>query len=273
MALSKDFSQKYGPWALVTGASSGIGEQFARLLAAEGLNLILVARRADRLNAIAEELSNQHGVEAESAPLDLTTPDFIVLLLSVCEGKDIGLVISNAGFGLKGLHHEIPLDKLSNMLDLNCHATLKVTHTFMPRLIDRGRGGILVTSSMEGFVGVPWSAAYSASKAFVLSLGEALSCELQQHNIDILVLAAGSTDTDTHVIQGIAKEYLPWLKSPQEVARLGLEQLGRGPVYVPGFLNRQSIRIIAKLPRKWAVAAMGSGVRKVVLKSRKSIDA
>ena len=268
MSLSKDFRRKYGPWVLVTGASSGIGEQFARLIAAEGLNVILVARRDDRLQIIVEELRSQHGVEAESIPLDLSTPDFLDSLLRACEGKDVGLVISNAGFGLKGLHHEMPLDKLSEMLDVNCRAALVITHSFTPKLIERGRGGIILTGSMEGFFGVPWSAAYSSTKAFVLSLGEALWSELQRHDVDVLVLAPGSTDTETHITQGIAKKDLPGLKSPQEVAKLGLEQLGRRPVYVSGFLNRQLTRVFSKLPRRWAVALMGAGVRKVILRNR-----
>ncbi len=269
MSLSKDFKQKYGPWVLVTGASSGIGEQFAHLVAAEGLNVVLVARRVDRLQTIVEELRNQYGVKAEYIPLDLSAPDFLDSLLSACEGKDIGLLISNAGFGLKGLHHEIPLEKLSQMLDVNCRATLLITHSFIPKLIERGRGGILLTGSMESFFGVPWSAAYSATKAFVLSLGEALGNELRRNNIDVLVLAPGSTDTDTHIAQGIARKDLPGLKSPQEVAKLGLEQMGRRSVYVSGFLNRQAIRILTKLPRKWAVTSMGAGVRKTIMKNRK----
>ena len=127
---------------------------------------------------------------------------------------------------------------------------------------------MILTGSMESFFGVPWSAAYSATKAFVLSLGEALWSELKRHNIDVLVLAPGSTDTDTHVAQGIDKKNLPRLKSPNEVARLGLEQLGQKPVYVTGFSNRLFIRVFSFLPRRWAVAAMGSGVRKVLLKGR-----
>lgn len=268
MALSKNFHQKYGPWVLVTGASSGIGEQFARIVATEGLNVILVARRVDRLKTIADELCNQHGVKAEYLPLDLSNPNFIESLLKICEGKDIGLVISNAGIGAKGLHHEIDFHRLSKMLDVNCRATMMITHAFIPRLIERGHGGIILTGSMESFFGVPWSAAYSASKAFVLSLGEALWNELRRNNIDVLVLAPGSTDTEIHSGQGVANEDLPLLKSPQEVARLGLEQLGKRPVYVSGFLNRQLIRVFSKLPRKWAVASMGSGVRKVVLRNR-----
>ena len=269
MPLSKDFRQTYGPWALVTGASSGIGEQFARLLASEGFNLIMVARRADRLESISTELHNAYKVEVETVPLDLSKPDFIDHLLKRCEGKDIGLVISNAGFGLKGLFYEIPLEKLCNMLDVNCRANLKITHSFIPRLIQRERGGIILTSSMEGFCGVPWSAAYSASKAFVLSLGEALWDELRRHNIDVLVLAPGPIDTDIHIAQGIDKKDLSGLKSPQEVARIGLEQLGKRPVYVTGFFYRQLICILSKLPRKWAVRSMGMGVRRVVLKGKK----
>ncbi len=273
MALRKDFAQRYGPWAAVTGASSGIGEQFARLVAAEGLNVILVARRVDRLEALAAELRQEHGIEVESAAIDLSKPDFLELLLEACDDKDIGLVISNAGFGLKGLHHEMPLERLSAMLDVNCRAPLLLTNAFAPRLIERKRGGILLTGSMEGFFGVPWSAGYSATKAFVLSLGEAMWSELRRHNIDVLVLAPGATDTETHAGQGIAREDLVGLKSPQEVARLGLEHLGRRPVYVSGLLNRLYIGVCGILPRKWAVVSMGAGVRKVVLKNRKRTDA
>jgi hypothetical protein len=269
MSLRKDFSQKYGPWSIVTGASSGIGEQFAHLLAAEGLNVILVARRGDRLEALAEGLVERHGIEAEVIALDLSKPAFLEELLDACEGKDIGLVISNAGFGLKGLNHETDLDKLSMMLDVNCRAPLLITRALTPKLIERGRGGILFTGSMEGFFGVPWSAAYSATKAFVLSLGEALWSELGKRNIDVLVLAPGATDTETHIGQGIAREDLPGLKSPEEVALLGLEQLGKRPVYVSGFLNRQFIRVCSILPRRWAVALIGAGVRRVVVQNRK----
>lgn len=270
MSISRNFSQKYGPWALVTGASSGIGEAFARDLAAIGLNVILVARRTDRMESLKQDVEGKYDIQIEVATLDLSRPDFLDSLLKACEGKDIGLIISNAGFGLKGLHHEIPLDSLSTMLDVNCRAALMISHSFIPRLIERGRGGIILTSSMEGFFGVPWSAAYSASKAYVLSLGEALWSELRMHNIDVLVLAPGSTDTETHIAQGINREDLPGLKSPEEVARLGLEQLGRRPVYISGFLNRQIIRLFSFLPRRWAVASIGAGVRKTILKGRKS---
>lgn len=269
MSLQKDFSRKYGPWAVVTGASSGIGEQFARLLAAEGLSVILVARRADRLEALAANLREKHGIEAEPIALDLSGNDFLAPLLKACDNKDIGLVISNAGFGLKGLHHEIPLQKLSAMLDVNCRAPLLITRALTPKLIERGRGGILLTGSMEGFFGVPWSAAYSATKAFVLSLGEALWSELGKSNIDVLVLAPGATDTETHIGQGIAREDLVGLKSPEEVARMGLEQIGKRPVYVSGLLNRQFIRVCSILPRRWAVALIGAGVRRVVVRNRK----
>lgn len=270
MPISKDFSYKYGPWALVTGASSGIGAEFARLIAAEGLNVILVARRVDRLCAIAEQLHEEYDIEAEVVPVDLSSPDFLKPLLKQCQGKDIGLIVSNAGFGLKGLHHEIPSERLTEMLDVNCRASLLITHSFIPKLKERGKGGIILTASMESFFGVPWSAAYSATKAFVLSLGEALWDELRRDHVDVLVLAPGSTDTDTHIEQGINRKDLPGLKSPREVARCGLEQLGKRPVFVTGYVNQLIIRIFSFLPRKWSVSAMGSGVRKVLVKGRRS---
>ncbi len=268
MAVRKSFFNAYGPWALVTGASSGIGEQFARILAAEGFSLIIVARREDRLKSLAVELREKHKVEIDPLALDLSTEDFISVLISTCEGKDIGLVISNAGFGIKGLHHENSQEKLSEMLSLNCRTPLMLTHTFIPRLIKRGQGGIILTGSMEGFFGVPWSAGYSATKAFVLSLGEALWGELKKHKIDVLVLAPGATDTETHDGQGIAKEDLVGLKPPEDVARAALEKLGKKSVYVTGFFNRVYIGLCSVLPRQWAVTSIGTGVRNVVLKNR-----
>ncbi len=139
MSLSEDFARKYGPWAVVTGASSGIGEHFAKQLAAEGLHLVLVARRADRIERLAVELRDAHGVEVEALPLDLGRPDFLEPIFAACAGKEVGLVVSNAGTGLKGPHHEAAPEKLASMLDVNCRAPMLLARAFAPRLIERRR--------------------------------------------------------------------------------------------------------------------------------------
>jgi len=267
--MSKDFNVQYGPWALVTGASSGIGQEFARLLAERGLNVIVNARRTDRLTRLSHELESRCGVAAEALPLDLSNPDFLLRLQEGCSGKDIGLVVSNAGFGVKGLHHMNDSAQLDRMLMVNARAPMMIAHAFIPPLIERGCGGLLFTGSMEGFFGFPWSAGYSASKAFVRSLGEALWQELKPRGVDVMVLAPGATDTETHALQGIDKHQMSGLMPPRQVAELALAQLGRKPVYVSGRKNNLLIRFLAALPRRWATAMAGAGLSAVIKKSGK----
>ncbi len=270
MGLGKDFHAKYGPTAVVTGTSSGIGEQFARLLAADGFDLILVARRTERIEKLAAELSEKHSIEAEAISLDLARPDFLAPLLAACQGKDVGLVVSNAGAGAKGLLHETEIEDLLTVLDVNCRAPLLLAHAFSPRLIERGRGGFLITASMESFVAFPYSAGYAASKAFALSFGEAIWSELRERGVDVLVLAPGPTDTEILPNQGIRPQDMTGLMSAEEGARIGLEQLGRRPVYIPGLLNRLMVGFLSRLPRRLALKAAGSGMRAAIEKGRAS---
>src|SRR5438067_1245456 len=165
-----DFVERYGPYALVTGASSGIGEQFARLLAARGLNLVLTARRTTRLDALAEELRAKHSVDVAVLPIDLSEPTAAERLVEQCAGRDIGLVVSNAGAGLKGLHHKQSVAEVVGLISVNCIAPSVLAHGFAPALIRRGHGGLLFVGSIESVGGFPWSAVYSASKAFVDAL-------------------------------------------------------------------------------------------------------
>jgi short-subunit dehydrogenase len=267
MKVSKNFIQKYGPWALITGASSGIGEQFAHLIAEQGINVLLVARRTELLERLAEKLNRVHRIEAEAHAIDLENQDFLGLLLQCCEGKDIGLIVSNAGYGLKGFHHGLSSEKLSAMLHVNCKVPMLLTHAFIPALIKRGRGGILLTGSIEGFFGFPWSSGYAASKAFVLSLGEGLWQELRAYNVDVLVLSPGATNTNFPDSQGIRKEELIGLMSPKKVARLGLEHLGRKPLVITGWINRLFIWTFSLFPRRLAVTIAGAGMRRALKRS------
>lgn len=258
------FREHYGPWALVTGASSGIGEAFAREIASRGVNLVLVARRRDRLVRLARELQDAHSIEAIAVEADLCERDFLAPIEAACAGKDIGLVVSNAGFGLKGLHAEQDAERLDAMLAVNARAPMQLARAFAPGLTKRGRGGLLFTGSMEGFFGFPWSAAYSATKAFVLSLGESLWVELRAQGVDVLVLAPGATDTEALPSQGFRAEDLPGLLQPEEVARLALDRIRRGPAYVSGAMNRWSTRFLRLLPRSLAVRLAGATMRKTL---------
>jgi short-subunit dehydrogenase len=270
VAFPSDFISRYGPWAVVTGASSGIGEQFAHQLAATGLNVVLVARRADRIERIAAELREHYGVEVEAVRLDLSTPDFLERLLAACVGKDVGLLVSNAGVGLKGPHAEISPEKLNKMVDLNCRAPMQLTRSFAPRLIERGRGGIIFTGSIEARQGFPYSAAYAATKAFLQSFGESLWVELGALGIDVLVVNPGPTDTEALTLQGMDAASMKGLMPPGVVAAHALARIGRGPVTVPGRLNRVMMRLLSFLPRRLALTVAGRGMLDAIAKGRAS---
>jgi short-subunit dehydrogenase len=270
VTLSRRFAEKYGPWAIVTGASSGIGEQVARRLAEARLNVILVARRGDRLERLSAEISGRSRVEVEGLCLDLSHSDFLEPLLAACIGKDVGLVVSNAGSGLKGPHVEASPEKLTAMLDLNCRAPILLARSFAPRLIERGRGGLLFTGSIEAVRGFPYSAGYSATKAFLQSFGEALWAELAPHGVDVLVVNPGPTDTEILPNQGMSRDDMVGLMQPERVASMALARLGRGPVFTPGLLNRAFARSLSLLPRRVALKLAAKGMLDAIEKGRKA---
>jgi short-subunit dehydrogenase len=259
---ARGFRERFGPVAIVTGASSGIGAAFARELAARGLDLVITARRAALLETLAAEVRAAHGVRVRVLELDLAAPGFVGPLLAACEGEDVGLVVSNAGFGLKGEHHGLDAASLTDMLHVNALAPMLLAHALAPRLIARGRGAFLFTGSIESYLGFPWSSAYAASKAFVTVLGEGLWGELERHGVDVLVLAPGATDTDAPTLQGIDKAKIPGrIMAPAQVVDAALAQLGRRPVYIPGWQNRWLMRLLTALPRRTALRLAGKGIR------------
>ena len=259
--MSTPFAERYGPWAVVTGASSGIGEQFATVLAERGINVVIAARRRDRLDRLATDLVSRCGVKVQVLELDLAVEGFLDTLLSATADKDVGLVVSNAGFGYKGLYHLQERGLLESMLNVNVHAPTLIAHGFAAKLLERGRGGLLITGSVEGFIGMPWSAGYAASKAYVHSLGEALWGELKPRGIDVLVLAPGATDTEAAGLQGLDPKQFSNLMPPRDVAQMALDHLGDGPLYVPGGSNRAMVRFLTWLPRRSAITLAGKGTK------------
>lgn len=268
--MSMSFAERYGPWAVVTGASSGIGRQFATVLAERGLNVVITARRKDRLDRLAAELASKHGVQVQVLELDLTTTGFLEALLSATADKDVGLVVSNAGFGLKGLHHLQERERLDSMVNVNVRAPTLIAQAYAPGLIKRGRGGLLITGSMEGFLSMPWSAAYAASKAFVHSLGEALWAELSPYGVDVLVLAPGATDTEAAGLQGLDNKQISNVMPPRQVAQMSLDHLRDGPSFMPGAMNRAMIRFLTLLPKRWAITMAGTGTKAALDKAAAS---
>jgi short-subunit dehydrogenase len=269
MSLPSAHLAKYGPWAIVTGASSGIGEHFARALAAGGFDLVLVARRKDRLDALASELKREHDCEVETVVLDLTRPDFCEILLDRVGDRDVGLLVNNAGDGAKGPFHEQSLESKLALLDLNCRAPLMLLDAFAPRLIERGRGGVIITSSIESVIGFPLSASYAATKAYATSLGEGLWGELRYHGVDVMVLEPGATDTELLPRSGMKAEDMMGIMTPAEVATSALAQLGKRPVFIAGRMNRVLTTLLSLLPRRLAITAAGKGMRDAIEKGKR----
>lgn len=226
-----------------------------------GFSLVLVARRMERLAALAEQLTGQHGVEVKNLGIDLADGTAAQQILAATEGLDIGLVVSNAGFGFKGDFGRGDPGVMADMLMVNCQAPMLLAHGFIPRLQARGKGGIILTSSVEGLIGCPFSTAYSATKALVKSLGEGLWAEMQLEGIDVLTLCPGATDTEAPRNQGIDPATLHDLMSPDDVARLTLENIRNGPTYIPSEHYRTLFEQILGMPRDQALLSMARGMK------------
>jgi short-subunit dehydrogenase len=255
------FHDRYGPFALVTGASSGIGLAFAEALAERNMSLFLVARRIDRLDALAADLRSKYGIAVKNFQIDLAAPDASARILKATRDSDIGLVVSNAGFGMKGEHAGNDPLAMADMLIVNCHVPLQLSHGFIPRLRERGRGGLILTSSVEGLIGCPYSTAYSATKALVKALGEGLWAELEADGIDVLTLCPGATESEAAANQGIDASRLQNMMPAADVARLALGQLREGPTYISSDHYRASFERILAMPRRDALRMMASAMK------------
>ncbi len=251
------FIARHGPWALVTGASSGIGLAFAQELAARGINLVLSARRADRLADLAGGLP----VETRIVAADLADSAAPAALLDATAALDVGLVVSNAGFGMKGPHEANQPAAMTDMLMVNCNVAMQLAYGFIPRLRTRGRGGILMVSSIEGLMGCPYSTAYSATKALVIALGEGLWGELAGTGIDVLTVCPGATESEAAAKQGIDIASLRDVMPARDVARASLDALPDGPTFFPSVSYKHSFDQLLAMPRRDALKAMATGMR------------
>jgi hypothetical protein len=266
------FAERYGPWAIVTGASSGIGEAIAVALARRGVWPLLVARRADELERVASEIRGRGG-SAESLALDLSRPEASAALQARTADRDVGLVVCNAGINPEGEFEELSPATHEQILDLNVRAPVLLARTFLPRLARRGRGGFLITGSIEGFAGFPHSATYSASKGFVRAFAEALWGEYRAQGVDVLGLAPSATDTPLLRRNGFEPGELPGLMSAAAVAEYALDHLRNGPVAVPGWTNRIFAAALTHTPRRLLLPVLGKAMRAAHRKARKRLAA
>jgi hypothetical protein len=253
--MMSDFRERYGPWALVTGASSGIGEEFARQLAARGLDLVLVARRNDRLEALAEQLRAEHKVRTRVAAVDLSRRDFLPNLQAATDGLEIGLLVNNAGVGYSGRFLDHDLERELAMLDVNCRAPLILAHVFGRPMRDRRRGAIIWVSSILGYMPAPFAANYAATKAYDLFMGEALWYELRDSGVDVLVLCPGETKSEFHRVAAGYDRSGGMPVGP--VVAAALTKLGRTPSVVAGWSNRALISFQRLLPKRAMIVSLG----------------
>ncbi|HEU0013206.1 MAG TPA: SDR family oxidoreductase [Longimicrobium sp.] len=249
-----------GRWALVTGASSGIGQEFAKALAARGMNVVLCARRRDRLLDLARSLEAEHAVRADVVDEDLSRDGAPARAWArAAEGRDIHLLVNNAGIGAHGRFDELPLDRQREMVRLNCGAVLELTHLALGDMLPRGSGGIVNVASVVAFQPVPYKAAYAATKAFVLSLSEALAEENRGSGVRILALCPGPTPTEFQEHAGSrVHPGKPGFKHPREVVEAGLRGLERGKTHVaPGLVNTVGTVLGRLVPMRLAARVAG----------------
>lgn len=251
------------PTALVTGASAGLGTHFALALAKRGHNLVLVARRKDRLEQLAGMIRDKHGVATHVVPADLAKKTAISKLVQTVErdGMTIDLLVNNAGFGARGSFVEIDRALQARMIDVNCRALVELCHAFLPSMIARRGGGILNVASTAAFQPGPWMAVYYATKAFVLSFSEALHEEVKEHGVHVSALCPGPTRTEFAqiAVMGDSELFKRLAGPPEKVVADGLNALrANRAVAVSGAMNKVSASSIRFVPRGLARRLAGA---------------
>lgn len=255
---------RYGPWALVTGASDGIGRAIATQLAQDGFNLVLVARRQDALKALADELGRT-GVETRIVSCDLGPRGGASKLNEATADLNVGLVVAAAGFGTSGALLDAPLESELDMIDLNCRSVVEISSVFGRRLVDRGRGGIVLFSSVVAFQGTPGAVNYASTKAFVQTLAEGLARELEPYGVDVLATAPGPTHSG---FATRANMKVGFAATTADVARATIAALGRKRTVYPGSVAKLLGWSLVPLPR-WA-RTMIMGLAMASMRPKKS---
>jgi uncharacterized protein len=238
---SDNWKQRWrGKWVLVTGASAGIGLEFAKLLAANGAHLVLTARRTDRLQQIATDLHSAHGGQIEVFSADLAQSEAAAQIYAFTTSKkiEVEFLINNAGFGAFGYAHEIPIEKMLEMVQVNCSAVVHLTRLYVPPMIVRRHGDVLIVASIASFQPVPFNSVYAATKAFDLLFAEGIAEELRPSGVNVCALCPGSTTTEFQKVADQPDRILKSAETAEKVARVGLEAIAAGKSYViSGFTN------------------------------------
>lgn len=250
---------RYGPWALIAGASEGIGEAFAHALARRGLKLILLARREDKLRATAAAIAERHRVEVEHLACDLGDPDLEARVRAAVGAREVGLLIYNAAHSRVGGFFEQSLADKLRTLDVNCRGPLILSHVLGEAMLARGRGGIVLMGSLAGEQGSPRLATYAASKAFDRVLAESLWGELRERGVDVLACVAGAVRTPG--FEAVASTSKGPVMEPAAVAEATLAKLGREPSMIPGLANQLGAWVLGRLPKRVRIEVMDRATR------------
>jgi uncharacterized protein len=253
-----------GKWALITGASAGIGVALAEELAAGGTNLALTARRRDRLDQLAKTLSEKHKIKTEVCVADLTKPlaPQEIFDFTKQKGLEIDLLINNAGFGGYGEFPTVDTLLLLDMVQVNCSAVVHLTRLFLPQMIARKRGDVIILASTASFQAVPYISTYAATKAFDLLIAEGLAEEMKPHGIRVCALCPGSTESEFHAVANQPERTKSHQQTAQEVAQNGLKALAAGKSYViSGLGNYLGVHGQRLVPRRF-VTRIAAGMFK-----------
>jgi uncharacterized protein len=239
-------SERYGPWAVITGGSEGVGAAFAHRLAGAGINLVLVARREAPLEETAGRVRAETGVEVRTLALDVSVPDMLERVTAVTDDVEVGLLVCNIGTVFcTGPYETNRLDDILRSIRLNPISRVSLTHHFGSRMVARGRGGVILIGSMAGNAGSPMLAIYGANKAFEQNFAEALWTEWRPKGVDMLYMVLGATDTPARAKLGYDDPPEVIIQSSDEVAQQGLDNIANGPVHVPAHMHEDFAKFSA----------------------------
>lgn len=255
-----DFRTRYGSWAAVAGASEGLGAAFATELAKRGMHLLLIARREEVLQTVADRLRRDHGIEVRVLVLDLASPKLAATLSNATVDLEVGVIVYNAAFVPVASFLDLEDEALAQLMGVNVQGPVTFLRALLPSMRERGRGAVVLMSSLAGMQGSPRIAAYAASKAFNTVLGEGLWHELREQGIEVVVSCAGATTTPRYLKS--TDRIPPGTMTPDAVARETLGALGKGPRVVPGALNRFFAGLFERLlPRRTAIRLMAQNTK------------
>jgi uncharacterized protein len=263
------FADRYGSWAIVAGASEGLGAEYARQLAGRGLNLVLIARRKEMLQSLASQLMTKYRIRTKLLALDLSAPDAAEQIVHKTMDIDLGLLVYNAAYSAVGPFLERSMDEHMREVHTNIHSPLKLVYLLSQRFHGRGRGGILLMASLSAFQGSPYISTYAATKAFNIVLAESLWEEWRARNVDVLVCISGAVSTPNYLASqpkktgGLGDRSMP----PDQCVEEALGALGKQPYIIPGRMNRLASFVMRyMMPRKMAIMFMGRTLREMYVK-------